>query len=215
MKCNVCGTENPDNAKFCGICGTPFAASAAAEAENDPSTYEIPAADTDSDGDADTERPAPESDEADAAYEPSAEFTSTAEASLSDAADTRYSAAYAPAPVAAEPKRPSFSAEGAFIPVPNTAPRRKRSAGRHEKEKKVVSLSVAVFCIIAVFILSVICGILTQLYLSKNKSLPRSGMSYSDHEFSREESMAFAPDDDRSSRRIGFENVFKEGERQW
>lgn len=191
MKCTVCGTENPDNARFCGICGSPFADSETANAEPDKSiadaaiteadTEEIPA---ESYVTADASEPYAEPDPVAAPAEPLP--SENANAGISDG---QPSVPIAPMPLPDAPKQSAFSNSeygSGFVPNNNPAPPPKSNIGRHEKEKKVVSLSVAIFCIAAVFILAVVCGVLVQLYTAKSKSTANSGTSYSSYKASEE-----------------------------
>lgn len=190
MKCTQCATENPDNARFCGICGKPFADSAASDAEFNTS---IPDAVTDGA----EERPSEENTTDDVSarsYAVSSLYETPPEAlpnenSSVDRGEQRTSIPSAPAPLPRTPNDsvPSDSGFGAvFAPVGNAAPPSKPNAAKRKKEKKVVSLSVAVLCIIAVFVLSVICGVLTQLYTRKIKSSANSGTVYSSYQASNE-----------------------------
>lgn len=50
-----------------------------------------------------------------------------------------------------------------------------------QKEKRVCSMSVVVFCAVVIFILSIICGVLGGLYAGeRSRRVNRTGMSYSD-----------------------------------
>lgn len=50
-----------------------------------------------------------------------------------------------------------------------------------QKEKRVCSLSVVIFCAVVIFILSIVCGVLGGLYAAeRSKRISRTGMSYSD-----------------------------------
>lgn len=198
MKCTVCGTENPDNAKFCGICGRPFADPAAPSAELDPiipdtvtvdtNTEETPtetyaAADepTESYAEADPISDVPTQDENTDA-EPSADLAP-------DPSDEQPTAPAVPTPIPAAPNSSAFSGSeygSAFTPTNSVPAPAKSDLGKREKEKKVVSLSVAVFCIIAVFVLAVVCGVLIQLYTRKSKIEHDSGRAYSSSRQSNE-----------------------------
>lgn len=53
--------------------------------------------------------------------------------------------------------------------------------GDPQKEKRVCSMSVVVFCAVVIFILSVVCGVLGGLYAGeRSRRVNRTGMSYSD-----------------------------------
>lgn len=190
MKCTVCGTENPDNARFCGICGNPFADSAATGTEINSSIPDTTETDTN------TEETHPEPNITADPYEPHVGSfpTAPAEPLPNENSDVNTSdgqpPVYAiPTPLPSEPKRSVYSSSGsdnAFVPTGNAAPPSKSNVGKHEKEKKVVSLSVAVICIVAVFILAVICGILTQLYTKRIRTAASSGTASSSYQASYE-----------------------------
>lgn len=189
MKCTVCGTENPDNARFCGICGNPFTDSEITNAEPDPNIADTAIIE------ADTEEISAESYATDDTSEPyadsdpvanSAEPLPNENANVSSS-DGQPSVPIAPMPLPDTPKQSMFSNSeygSGFAPDNNPVPPQRSNTGKHEKEKKVVSLSVAVFCIVAVFILAVVCGVLAQLYTAKNKSTANSGMAYSSYQAS-------------------------------
>lgn len=193
MKCTVCGTENPDNAKFCGMCGNPFADTPKADNEPDPDTSAAAAADT-----VTAEAPADSGEATDSfeSYADYAVFASPVEPSSKETADVNATdgqpeAQAAPAPLPAGPNKQVYSNSGygsSFTPPENPIPPQNNNAGGHEnkKEKKVVSLSVAVFCIVAVFILSIACGVLAQLYIRKSSSPARSDTVYSSHKASED-----------------------------
>lgn len=196
MKCTVCGTENPENARFCGICGTPFAEQT--QAEIDSSAYVAASINTD---DSDAEKAVSESNElsetneANEANEASTDSMPSAEPSLSEtagASNTQDLMPSAPSPLPPMSKPSAYgSAETgrSYTSSANTARSQMSNAGKHEKEKKVVSLSIAVICIIAVFILSAVCGVLTQLYMRKSGAFPHSGTVYSSYNASEEENV--------------------------
>lgn len=191
MKCAVCGTENPDNAKFCGICGRPFADPTAPSAELDPIIPDIVTVDSNTEGtsnenNAAADEPIESYTEADPIPDiPPQDENQDAEpyAELSaDPSDNQSAAPAVPTPIPDTSNRSAFSGSGygsAFTPADSIPSPAKSNAGKHAKEKKVVSLSVAVFCIIAVFILAVICGVLAQLYTRKSKSEHDPGRAYS------------------------------------
>lgn len=190
MKCTVCGTENPDNARFCGICGNPFADSSATGTEINSSIPDTTETDTN------TEETHPEPNITADPYEPHVGSFHAAsaeplpnESSNIGISDGQPSVPIAPMPLPDAPKQSAFSNSeygSGFVPNNNPAHSQKSNIGRHEKEKKVVSLSVAIFCIAAVFILAVVCGVLVQLYTAKSKSTANSGMSYSSYKASEE-----------------------------
>lgn len=193
MKCTVCGTENPDSAKFCGMCGNPFADTPRSDNELDSDTSAAAAADTDT-----AEAPTESSETTDSfeSYADYAVFANPAEPSSNETADVNVTdgqpeAQSTPAPLPTEPNKPVFSNSGSgnpFTSSENPNPPQINKTGRHqnEKEKKVVSLSVAVFCIVAVFILSVACGVLAQLYIRKSRNSVRSDTVYSSYKTSED-----------------------------
>lgn len=199
MKCTLCGTENPDNANFCGICGNPIADSANVPGSNTSVSAE-PHASAAHDPNANSNvSPEPcervnsapaeaSSQDLDINVNTDAEARCISE-SVSEAApeapnesNANLHLAELPIPGPTVPnsqKKAIFSNSGlgssfdssAKPPVP-----KKEKAGKHEleKEKKTVSLSVAIICIISVFILAVVCGILTQLYMRKGGASNRT-----------------------------------------
>lgn len=195
MKCTVCGTENPDNARFCGICGTSFANRPSFEDELGST---VPAASETNTLNADTSEALPQLGELNEENEPSdtveamggADFIPAAEPSVNETSDAgasdvqRFTQNDDPSPLPPMPSPPVYrsgSPKSTFTPSAGAARTPINSVGKHEKEKekKVVSLSVAVICIAAVFILSAVCGALVQLYFSKDRSSSRSGTAYS------------------------------------
>lgn len=197
MRCTVCGTENPDNARFCGSCGSP---AHEAFADTDSSPFADPTAPSTNPGSVEpTEEYA-----SDSVFEPISESLSeSAQADNDETApeftpdpDTNASAYEQPAvsptpiPVPSAPKRSIFSDNSlgnSFGSQENPAVPEQDSMHKDEKEKKVVSLSVAVICIIAVFILAVACGIFIQLYMQKSSRADyAAGTSYSSSKTSQD-----------------------------
>ena len=191
MKCTVCGTENPDNARFCGICGNPFADSETTNAESnssiaDPAIIEADTEEIPSESYATTDTSEPYVDSDPVANPDKPLPNGNANVSTSDG---QPSVPIAPMPLHDTPKQSMFSNSeygSGFIPDNNPVPPQKSNVGKHEKEKKVVSLSVAVICIVAVFLLAVACGVLVQLYTKKTKAAATSGMALSNYQASYE-----------------------------
>lgn len=145
MKCTSCGAEIQGTDRFCGICGNP---------NTQYGTEGL------TDGTANAIADKTEND---------IKQASVTEEAASGSAETPVPPEAASAQtdiISGAPKEPAFSNGENFqgiaaFPVPNP----QAAGSRQNKEKKVVSLSVAIFCISAVFILSVICGVLAQLYI--------------------------------------------------
>lgn len=81
---------------------------------------------------------------------------------------------------AANPYNAQFSPYGGYQPQNHGYPQQIPQS-EPQKEKRVCSLSVVVFCAVVIFILSIVCGVLGGLYAGeRSRRVSRTGMSYSD-----------------------------------
>lgn len=191
MKCKECGSDMLSTDRFCGICGAP----------NTPA-QQNPNADSFSDILYEPEASAPVfnnpvADHADKPIQPEPPKQpepASAEEQLKTPlpTETPNNKTEEPekaqeAPKTTAPPRPAPPPYGYNYENRTAAPYNysqqshdMNKIGKKEKEKKVVSLSVALLCIAAVFILAIVCGVLMQMYINKGVGTDkRSGMSYS------------------------------------
>lgn len=160
MKCPECGNEILQSDKYCGRCGAFNSASLTAAMNNiDPpaqkaedvveekteSTAETVSETVEENTSAETENPIPKE-------EPAEETTPKEET---------------PVPPASEPA-PNTEQQDKYTYRPD------EYSYPEEKEKKVCSLSVAVFCVVMVFILSVLCGVFAGMYFTERSKHAQS-----------------------------------------
>lgn len=157
MKCPECGNEILQSDKYCGRCGAFNSASLTASMNN----IETPAQKSEDVAEEKTENVAE-------AVSETAQETAPTEAETENPIPKEE-----PPAEDASPKTEETPVSPASEPAPNTEQQDKYTYRQDEysypkeKEKKVCSLSVAVFCVVMVFILSVLCGIFAGMYFTE------------------------------------------------
>lgn len=155
MKCPECGNEILQSDKYCGRCGAFNSASLTASMNN----IETPAQKAEEIAEEKPENPAETVNE-------------TVEENNSTETEDPIPKEEPPAEDA-DPKAEETPVPPVSEPAPNTEQQDKYTYRQDEysypgeKEKKVCSLSVAVFCIVMVFILSVLCGVFAGMYFTE------------------------------------------------